>query len=95
MSIKARNFQHDLQIEFLKSLHDEKTKAQGQRATYIASKFAFISGLFGLGALKTDAVDFSWLLVSLISNWALWKSHQNQIKRLDDLAQQPFKAKTS
>jgi cell division protein FtsW (lipid II flippase) len=190
MSIKARNFQHDLQIEFLKSLHDEKTKAQGQRATYIASKFAFISGLFGLGALKTDTVDFSWLLyfiplvaigydlyiraedlsikkmgsflrnrplteisriekdweyfsaqyrdklaqlaitlitsfiilaaavyifvqqannrsvlflvffgcwllVSLISNWALWKSHQNQIKRLDDLSQQSFKVKTS
>jgi hypothetical protein len=188
MSIKARNFQHDLQIEFLKSLHDEKTKAQGQRATYIASKFAFISGLFGLGALKTDAVDFSWLLyfiplvaigydlyiraedlsikkmgsflrnrplteisriekdweyfsaqyrdklaqlaitlitsfiilaaavyifvqqannhsmlflalfgswllISLISNWALWKSHQNQIKRLDDLSQQSFKVK--
>ena len=57
-----KDFQHELQLEFLKALHDEKTKTQGHRATYIASKFAFLSGLFGLGALKTEAVNFSWLL---------------------------------
>lgn len=188
MPQKDKDFQHELQIEFLKALHDEKTKTQGQRSTYIASKFAFISGLFGLGALKTASVDFSWLLyfiplvaigydlyiraedlsikkmgaflrnrslteisqiekdweffsaqyrdrlaqlaitlfttfiilaaavyilvqqannlsmpflaffggwllVSLVSNWAFWKSHRDQIKRLDELAPRPSKSK--
>lgn len=62
MPKKDKEFQQELQIEFLKSLHDEKTRTQGQRATYITSKFAFISGLFGLGALKIGVVNFSWLL---------------------------------
>ncbi len=188
MPINDKDLQRELQIEFLKALHDEKTKTQGQRATYVTSKFAFISGLFGLGALKIGAVNFSWLLyfiplvaigydlyiraedlsikkmgaflrnrsraeisetekdwesfaaqyrdklaqlattlfttliilaaavyifaqqannrtgtfltffaswlaVSLVSNWALWKSHQNQIKRLDDLTPRPSKLK--
>jgi uncharacterized membrane protein YfcA len=62
MDVKDKIFQQELHLEFLKALHDEKTKAQGTRATYISSKFAFITGLFGLGALKIGAVDFSWLL---------------------------------
>jgi hypothetical protein len=181
------SFKHDLQIEFLKALHDEKTKTQERRATYITSKFAFISGLFGLGALKIGSVNFSWLLyfiplvalgydlyiraedlsikkmgaflrnrprteiseiekdwerfsaqyrdklaqlattlfttliilaaavyiivqeanrgvtflafftswliVSLLVNWALWKSHRHQISKLDDFIPQPPKLK--
>jgi hypothetical protein len=62
MDAKDKSFQQELQLEFLKALHDEKTKAQGTRATYISSKFAFITGLFGLGALKIGVVDFHWLL---------------------------------
>ncbi len=180
MPVKTTSFTQDLQIEFLKALHDEKAKTQGERATYVTSKFAFITGLFGLGALKIGEVNFGWLLyfiplvavgydlyiratdlsikkmgaflrnqpssaisgiekdweifaalyrdklaqfattlfttfiilsaavfilvqqgsdrsitflvifinwliVSLVSNWVLWRSHRNQIKRLDEL----------
>jgi hypothetical protein len=35
----------------------------------------------------------SWLFVSRISNWALWKSHQNRIRRLDDLTSRSSKLK--
>ena len=62
MPVRAESFTQDLQIEFLKALHDEKTKTQGERATYVTSKFAFITGLFGLGALKIGEVSFGWLL---------------------------------
>ena len=62
MEKSENEFEHELQIEFLKSLHDEKIKTQGERATYITSKFAFITGLFGLGALKVGEIDFSMLL---------------------------------
>jgi hypothetical protein len=62
MDPKEKDFQQELHLEFLKALHDEKTKTQGTRAGYISSKFAFITGLFGLGALKIGEVDFHWLL---------------------------------
>ncbi|WKZ35867.1 MAG: hypothetical protein QY332_19835 [Anaerolineales bacterium] len=62
MGAKDKSFQQELHLEFLKALHDEKTKAQGTRAAYTSSKFAFITGLFGLGALKIGMVDFHWLL---------------------------------
>jgi hypothetical protein len=62
MPDKNTSFTQSLQIEFLKALHDEKTKTQGERATYVTSKFAFITGLFGLGALKIGEVNFGWLL---------------------------------
>lgn len=62
MDPDEKNFKQALHLEFLKALHDEKTKAQTTRATYISNKFAFITGLFGLGALKIGEVDFHWLL---------------------------------
>jgi hypothetical protein len=62
MPASDKDFQHELHIEFLKALHDEKTKTQGERTTYITSKFAFITGLFGLGALRIGEVNFGWLL---------------------------------
>jgi len=62
MEAREKEYQQELHLEFIKSLHDEKTKAQGTRATYISSKFAFITGLFGLGALKIGEIDFHWLL---------------------------------
>jgi len=57
-----KQFEQELHADFLRSLHDEKVKTQGERATYITSKFAFITGLFGLGALKVGEIDFSLLL---------------------------------
>jgi len=62
MDAKEKEYQRQLHLEFLKTIHDEKTKTQGTRATYITSKFAFITGLFGLGVLKVDKLDFHWLL---------------------------------
>jgi len=62
MSTKDKDFQNELQIEFLKALHDEKIKTQSERAAYTTSKFAFITGLFGLGALKIGEINFGWLL---------------------------------
>jgi hypothetical protein len=62
MPTNYKDFQNELHIEFLKALHDEKTKTQSERTTYITSKFAFITGLFGLGALRIGEVNFGWLL---------------------------------
>ena len=62
MDIEDKKFQQELHLEFIKAIHDEKTKTQGARATYISNKFAFITGLFGLGALKIGGLDFHWLL---------------------------------
>jgi len=62
MTKNEKEFKQGLHAEFLRSLHDEKVKTQSERATYITSKFAFITGLFGLGALKVGSVDFSTLL---------------------------------
>ena len=44
--------QQELDKEFLKHLHEEKLKTQAERAKYIFSKIAFITGLFGLGSLE-------------------------------------------
>jgi hypothetical protein len=60
--MKKEDFERELHTQFLQSLHEEKVKTQAERANYISSKFAFITGLFGLGALRTGAVDFSMLL---------------------------------
>ena len=49
-------FQQALDKEFLKHLHKEKLKTQAERAKYIFSKLAFITGLFGLGSLKIGNV---------------------------------------
>lgn len=62
MGDSAKDFQQELHLEFLKSLHDEKVKTQGARANYISAKFAFITGLFGLGALQIGGLNFHWLL---------------------------------
>ena len=62
MDTQDKSYQQELHLEFIKALHDEKTKTQGTRATYISGKFTFITGLFGLGALKIGVVDFHWLL---------------------------------
>ncbi len=62
MDSPDKNYQQELHLEFLKALHDEKTKTQVTRASYISGKFTFITGLFGLGALKIGVVDFHWLL---------------------------------
>jgi hypothetical protein len=61
MAMKEKEFQQDLQLEFLRALHDEKIKTQAERATYITSKFAFITGLFGIGALKIGDINFNML----------------------------------
>jgi len=62
MANEGKEFEQELHAEFLQSLHEEKIKTQGERANYITSKFAFITGLFGLGALKIGVIDFSMLL---------------------------------
>jgi hypothetical protein len=61
MANKESEYQKTLHLEFLKALHDEKIKAQSERATYITSKFAFITGLFGVGALQLGDINFSLL----------------------------------
>lgn len=61
MANKDTAYQQALHLDFLKALHDEKTKTQGERATYITSKFAFITGLFGVGALKFGETNFNLL----------------------------------
>lgn len=62
MTTGNKEFEQELHIEFLKALHEEKTKTQERRATYATSKAAFITGLFGLGSLKISGADFHWLL---------------------------------
>jgi hypothetical protein len=62
MSADDKKSQEDLHKEFLKALHDEKIKTQGERATYTTSKLAFVTGLFGLGSLRINGLDFHWLL---------------------------------
>lgn len=52
----------DKHAAFIKSLHEEKIRTQSERAAYVTSKFAFITGLFGLGALQFGTIDFSMLL---------------------------------
>lgn len=60
--MKKDDFGNEMHIEFLKALHDEKVKTQSERANYITSKFAFITGLFGLGALQIGEMNFIMLL---------------------------------
>jgi uncharacterized membrane protein YfcA len=62
VSSDDKELQQELHKEFLKSLHEEKIKTQGERATYITGKLAFVTGLFGLGSLKIGGMDFHWLL---------------------------------
>ncbi len=62
MNAEDKKFQQELHVEFLKTLHDEKTKTQTTRANYVSAKFAFITGLFGLGALQIGGANFHWLL---------------------------------
>jgi len=99
MDLKDKSFQQELHLEFLKALHDEKTKAQGTRATYISSKFAFITGLFGLGALKIGVVDFSWLLylIPLVAfGYDLYiRAEDLSIKKMGAFLRSDPKAKTS
>ena len=51
-----------LHKEFLQSLHNEKIKTQSERATYVNSKLAFVTGLFGLGSLNIGTMELHWLL---------------------------------
>ncbi len=62
MGKENEDLKNEMHLEFLKTLHDEKIKTQGERATYTTSKFAFITGLFGLGALRIGEMNFSILL---------------------------------
>ena len=62
MSDKDKEFEKQMKLEFLKALHDKKTKTQGERSSYVMSKFAFITGLFGLGALRVGDINFNMLL---------------------------------
>ena len=61
MADKDSAYQKTLHLEFLKALHDEKIKTQAERATYVTSKFAFITGLFGIGALQIGNINFNIL----------------------------------
>ncbi len=47
---------------FSKHSMKRKLKTQEARANYVSAKFAFITGLFGLGALQIGGVSFHWLL---------------------------------
>ena len=51
----------DFQLEFIQAIHEEKIKTQQERANYITSKFAFITGLFSLGALQIGQTNFRLL----------------------------------
>ena len=62
MPKKDKEFEKEMKLEFLQALHDEKIKTQGERSSYVMSKFAFITGLFGLGALKVGEINFNMLL---------------------------------
>lgn len=62
MNSKDQEYQRQLHLEFLRTLHEEKIKTQEARTAFISSKFVFITGLFGLGVLKYGTVDFHWLL---------------------------------
>lgn len=62
MNNHDKEFQKELHKEFLKTFHEEKLKTQTERTTYITSKLAFVTGLFGLGSLKIGGTDFHWLL---------------------------------
>ena len=62
MGKEEKEFEQELHINFLRSLHDEKIKTQSERATYITSKFAFITGLFSISALNVGEINFSTLL---------------------------------
>lgn len=52
----------ELHTAFLAALHEEKTRTQAERANYIASKLAFVTGLFGVGSLRVSGTDFHYLL---------------------------------
>ena len=62
MGDNGKDFQQDLHLAFLETLHEEKVETQKARANYISAKFAFITGLFGLGALQIGGGNFHWLL---------------------------------
>lgn len=51
MTEDKKALQQELNREFHKHLHTEKLKTQAERAKYIFTKIAFITGLFGLGSL--------------------------------------------
>lgn len=64
MKIINQNKQKDeLATGFLNHIHDEKVKTQSERASFIISKLAFVTGFFGLGSLKIEnSINLNWLL---------------------------------
>lgn len=63
MDRKDKDFQQELHLAFLETLHEEKVETQKARANYISAKFAFITGLFALGALQIGGGQFSLAVV--------------------------------